>query len=71
VNGAPASRAPSTKPAPARRRQTHTVRKGETLYRIATRYGVSVEDLRRENRLARSNSLRVGQRLSVPQASGR
>jgi LysM repeat protein len=47
------------------------VRKGETLYRIATRYGVSVEDLQRANRLKRPNSLRVGQRLSVPQASGR
>ncbi len=68
---APASQAPSTKAAPARRRPTHTVRKGETLYRIATRYGVSVEDLRRANRLKRPNSLRVGQRLSLPQASGR
>ncbi len=71
ASSAPASRAPSTKSAPARRRPTHTVRKGETLYRIATRYGVSVEDLQRANRLKRPSSLRVGQRLSVPQASGR
>jgi membrane-bound lytic murein transglycosylase D len=57
-------------PAPARRSGTHTVRKGETLYRIATRYGLSVDDLKRANRIGRDGSLRVGQRLSLPE-SGR
>ena len=57
-------------PSPARRSPTHTVRKGETLYRIANRYGVTIDDLKRANRLGRGSSLRVGQRLSVPQ-SGR
>jgi len=32
----------------ARRRSTHTVRKGDTLFRIASRYGVTVDALRRE-----------------------
>lgn len=50
---------------------THTVRRGETLFRIATRYGVTVDSLRRENRIGRTNAIRVGQRLSVPQASSR
>lgn len=61
----------ATGPAPARRNGTHTVRKGDTLYRIANRYGVTVNDLRRANRIGRDGALRVGQRLSVPQASGR
>lgn len=56
--------------ASARRTGTHTVRKGETLYRIANTYGVSVDDLRRANRIGRNGSLRVGQHLSVPE-SGR
>jgi N-acetylmuramoyl-L-alanine amidase len=63
------------KASPAHRRETqkvrHTVRKGETLYRIANQYGVSVEALRRENRIARRASIRVGQRLSVPGDAGR
>lgn len=57
--------------APARRRGTHTVRRGETLYRIASRYGVSVDALRRANRIGRKAAIRVGQRLSVPVQSGR
>lgn len=54
----------------AHRAPTHTVRRGETLFRIASRYGVTVDDLKRANRLGRSSPLRVGQRLSVPE-SGR
>lgn len=54
----------------AHRAPTHTVRKGETLFRIANRYGVTVDDLKRANRIVRGSSLRVGQRLSVPE-SGR
>lgn len=57
-------------PARSRNAGTHTVLKGETLYRIATRYGVTVDDLKRANRIGRNGSLRVGQRLSVPE-SGR
>lgn len=44
--------------------QVHTVRRGETLFSIATRYGVSTAQLRRWNRL-RSNRVRSGQRLRV------
>ena len=42
----------------------HTVRKGETLGRIASKYGLSVSKLKSMNHL-RSNYLRVGQRLLV------
>ncbi len=43
----------------------HKVRRGETLYRIARRYGVSVEALKRWNRIRSSHRLRVGQRLKI------
>ncbi len=45
-------------------RTVHTVHRGETLAGIADRYGVSVADLRRWNRL-KSNSVRRGTRLKV------
>ena len=45
----------------------HTVLSGETLAAIATRYGVTVEDLLDANDLA-SESLQVGQELFVPGA---
>ncbi len=44
--------------------KTHTVRQGESLYSISRRYGVSVEDIRRWNRL-RSNAISVGQELII------
>ena len=47
------------------------MKKGDTLFRIASRYGVSVDALRRANRIGRSAAIRVGQRLSVPTRSGR
>lgn len=45
----------------------HTVRSGETLTSIASRYGVSVVKLRRQNRLS-SSALQVGDRLEIPDA---
>jgi LysM repeat protein len=43
---------------------SHTVVKGETLYRIAKEYGVSVQDLKEWNRLS-DNTIHVGQKLIV------
>ncbi len=43
---------------------THTVRRGDSLWKIAERYGTSVERLKEDNHL-RSNVLRPGQRLLV------
>lgn len=45
-------------------RQTHVVKKGETLGMIASRYGVSVSDLKVWNRLT-VNTVRRGTRLKV------
>jgi len=49
-------------------RTVHVVRSGETLSRIAVRYGVSRKALVDVNRLARPEQLRAGQRLVVPGA---
>lgn len=45
--------------------RTHTVAAGETLWSIARRYGVSVDQLRQANRL-RDDQVRSGQTLIVP-----
>ena len=47
----------------------HTVKAGETLYRIAGAYGVAVEALVAENGLTDPAALEVGQRLFVPGAT--
>ena len=44
---------------------THTVSKGETLYGIASKYGVSVDDIKKLNNLT-TNTLSIGQVLLLP-----
>ncbi|WP_167758903.1 polysaccharide deacetylase family protein [Thermaerobacter sp. FW80] len=44
----------------------HVVQRGETLYRIARRYGVSVQELARLNGLDDPARIRAGQRLRIP-----
>ncbi|HAW45570.1 MAG TPA: N-acetylmuramoyl-L-alanine amidase AmiB, partial [Sutterella sp.] len=43
----------------------HVVRRGETLSRIASRYGVTVRSLRSWNRLSSKSVIRPGQRLRI------
>lgn len=43
----------------------HNVKAGETLWKIASRYGVPVETIRRRNNM-RNNELHVGQNLLIP-----
>ncbi len=53
--------------APAKRGgKIHIVKRGETLSGIAARYGVSVRDLVRVNRIRNRNRIYVGQRLIIP-----
>jgi tetratricopeptide (TPR) repeat protein len=52
-------------PTPAGGYVIHIVQPGETLYRIAMRYGVTVEAVRAANGLT-SNIIYVGQRLRIP-----
>jgi murein DD-endopeptidase MepM/ murein hydrolase activator NlpD len=44
----------------------HVVQRGETLYRIAMQYGVTVSDLARINGIVNAGNIQVGQRLLVP-----
>ncbi|MBX5439445.1 MAG: LysM peptidoglycan-binding domain-containing protein [Thermoflavifilum sp.] len=55
---------PSATPAPSKPRRPlyHQVQKGETLYSIARRYGVSVQQLMQWNQL-HDTTIRIGQRL--------
>lgn len=43
---------------------THTVRRGETIGKIAKRYGVTVADIKSQNKL-RSTTLKRGQRIKI------
>lgn len=58
---------PSTpsKPTASTEKKYHTVQKGETLYAIGKKYGISVGDLRKLNNLSADQSLRTGQKLLV------
>ncbi len=49
--------------------QTHIVRKGETLFSIAWRYGKSADDLARWNRLGDGSLIYPGQRLRLTGAA--
>ena len=49
----------------------HVVRKGESLYAIAKRYGISVAELCRLNRISLKSIIRPGQKLLVTSASGK
>ncbi len=46
----------------------HTVRAGENLYRIGLRYGVPAERIARANDIRDVTTLRIGQRLVIPDA---
>lgn len=48
---------------------THTVKPGETLWRVAYNHGTDVETVRRLNGL-KGNTVKVGQKLKVPSKAG-
>lgn len=60
------SRAAKSRPV-ASSGDTYTVRRGDTLFRIAQRHGFTVEALKDANNL-RSVALKTGQRLTIPSA---
>jgi len=55
-------------PRPAARARRHTVAAGETLYGLARRFGVTVDAIRRANRLE-GDTVRPGQVLTIPAAA--
>ncbi len=46
----------------------YTIQAGDTFYAIATRYGISVDDLREANPYVDPDRLRVGQMICIPLA---
>ena len=44
----------------------HEVQKGETLYSISRKYGISVGELCSENNLSTSAMIKTGQKLKIP-----
>lgn len=51
-------------------RKTYTVRRGDTLAKVARRNGVSTRDLARWNGLSTRSHLRAGQRLAIQKSAG-
>ncbi|MFQ5743937.1 MAG: LysM peptidoglycan-binding domain-containing protein [Acidobacteriota bacterium] len=49
----------------------HRVRAGDTLTAIASRYGTSIRDIQDANRMGRRTTIRIGERLLVPDHRGR
>lgn len=61
-----AKASPPPKPAVSSEKRYHTVKRGETLYGISKKYGISEEELRKLNDLSAGQPLRIGQKLLVP-----
>ena len=62
------SPSPSPTPAPQVQQRFHVVEGGDTLNRIAQRYGVTVEAIMQANGFTdRSRILRIGERLVIPE----
>ena len=58
--------APSSSGGSSSRTVTHTVRRGETLSGIATRYRTTQRAIMNNNRISSPERIRIGQRLTIP-----
>lgn len=56
---------PEQKPEPEPEVQYHTVQSGDTLYKLARKYGTTVAELCRLNRIKEDSVIRIGQKLRV------
>lgn len=61
---APAPLAPA--PAPAIPAKAYTVKKGDSLYKIAKAEKITVEQLAKANNLTKASKLQIGQKLEIP-----
>jgi murein DD-endopeptidase MepM/ murein hydrolase activator NlpD len=50
------------------RSRRHLVKKGDSLWRISKKYGVSVKELMRENKIKSASRLEAGQVINIPRA---
>lgn len=65
------SAAPSPTPVPAPTATTYTVVAGDTLTRIATKFGVTVKDILKANpQIKNQNAIKIGDVLTIPAPSG-
>ncbi len=53
-------------PPPGGEGRVHVVRPGENLFRIALRYGVTIEEIARANNIVNPRYIYVGQKLTIP-----
>ena len=58
--------APPKTVAKATAARSHTLKPGETLYRLSTKYGVSVAAIQKANNIKNPNSMRDGMKLVIP-----
>jgi len=61
--------APQKKPTTLGKKRFHEVRSGDTLYRIANKYGISVKELCRLNNISQNAIIQPGQKLVVSSGS--
>jgi LysM repeat protein len=61
-----ASDAPPKTAAKATAARTHTLKSGETLFRLASKYGVSVAAIQKANNIKNPNSMRDGMKVVIP-----
>ncbi|MGB5589450.1 MAG: LysM peptidoglycan-binding domain-containing protein [Gammaproteobacteria bacterium] len=59
------SSTPATSPADRTRKIRYTVRRGDSLYKIAQRFRVTIDQIKRWNKLAGSKYLQPGQKLTM------
>lgn len=57
---------PEPKPAAASSSRTHTMAKGDTLYSLSRKYGVSVSAIQKANNITNPNAIREGAKLVIP-----
>ena len=58
--------APAAKPEHARSVKSYTVKKGDTLFSLAKNNAISVDELRRLNKMGESDALLLGQKIKIP-----
>lgn len=66
----PGGNAPAPAPAPKNVASVYTVKRGDTLSKIARAHSISLQDLQSANSTAKSNRLSLGQKLNIPGAAG-
>jgi putative chitinase len=67
---APTSAPTATPAPPTSGATTHTVQPGENMFRIALRYGTTVEAIAQANGIANPRLIYVGQQLTIPETGG-